>query len=640
MRYLQRRIRDSSTSENFGILLAIVTLALFSTAQLVQFVGWDFDDSYIVYRIANNIIHGNGWTYNPGEAYNPSTSVLNTILIALVGSVIKDIPLAAHILAGLWLFFSGLLLFLLVRKQWGDLAALLCSIGLQYLLSHGHYWGLELHLFVSLSLALVFLESHDKNVWPILSLLVLTRPDGLVYVGLKWLKSFLKDRNLSLSGLLQFGLILLPWLIFSLLSFGQVLPDTFAQKVWQGNSGYWGSGQVFLRGLQDHLLLSTWITLMFIGGAAGTFILIFRRSLFLYILIFAAIQQASYILMNVPAYHWYYSCLDVAAFIAAVFALNSVVQFAARRIRGAGAILRVFKNSQVTASLILVLMLLSAYSISHFADRKSTDQRTKSYGNIISTINARHPEGSLAAVEVGTIGYHTDREIIDLIGLVSENEEYISGENNDLFFADPPQLVLFHSPVWHFEEAIFRDIRFDMLYGPGQEINDPQYPMQYFILEDSKGSLSQAEMEEYIRNHYPSFTMVTDADMEPLESLSDGHCFLDTINGVMTTDPTIETSKTVIHFAGWAIDNSSDHLAQDLQIQLISRSQSVYSLDAKRVSRPDVAKNLDNEAYQMAGYEADGAVLEIPSGEYTIRLIQHYGPLSRYCDFDTRLVID
>jgi hypothetical protein len=621
-------------------ILAVAVLALFSVAQLIQFINWDFDDSYIVYRIARNIIQGYGWAYNIGEHYNPSTSILNTMLLALAGYLVKDIPLAAHLLASLWIFLSGLFLFQLLRMHFGDLISLLGGIGLVSLLAKGSYWGLEIHLFVSISLLVAVLESRNRNVWPLLGLLVLTRPDGLVLVGTKWLKAFVKDRTFSSRELLQFGLVLLPWVLFSLHQFNQVFPDTLTQKVWQGNSGYWGTGNVYWRGLRQHLFSSGHASLLALAaGTAGLVPAVRRKSPLLSFVVFALIQQTVYILLNVPAYHWYFSFLDVAVFMMAAYSVGSAVELAGERLKSVKLVRTVSSDSRVVTAGMIGLLILSAYSIKHSSERETIDPRNEAYKTAISVIDAHCPGGSLAAVEVGTIGYYSARPIIDLAGLVSDNAEFISGRNNSLFFTNPPQIVLLHSPIWHFEAAIYHDFHFDMLYGPGQVIDIPRFPMQYYVLREDGGTLSEAETEAFIQAHYPPFASVMDTDLENMERLTDGHCILDTINGRLADEEVIDVPRTVIHFAGWAVDRTQELVSQDAFIFLISNTQGTFSIPVTRVNRPDVVANLGDERYLMAGYEAEGSILDIPPGDYKIELIQRQGTGQVYCNLGPRLTI-
>jgi len=256
--------------EKLYFTLAAGTILLLVLARHVQFRDWHLEDSYIIYRIAGNIISGNGWSYNPGEVKNASTSVLNTVLVALVSLSGTAVPDAAHAVGSLSIFMCGLLALILFRRQTGMCFSLGAALLMVYFLSGNATWGLETHLFCALLLLFVYFEMQGKDSWMLLGLLVLTRPDALLLAAFKWLKEVWFRRQLSAGGLLRFLLVLSPWIAFSVWHFGQIFPDTLSSKMWQGNSGYWGAGWIYLQGLRQHVLQGGWLwKLMYLGGAAG-----------------------------------------------------------------------------------------------------------------------------------------------------------------------------------------------------------------------------------------------------------------------------------------------------------------------------------------------------------------------------------
>jgi len=97
----------------------VASLAIFTLAVTVSFFEWDFDDSFIIYRYAQNIIDGNGCRFNTNEHVNASTSVLNTLLIALAALPGGDPRFAAHVLAGFWILAAGSLVYLVFSGRFG-----------------------------------------------------------------------------------------------------------------------------------------------------------------------------------------------------------------------------------------------------------------------------------------------------------------------------------------------------------------------------------------------------------------------------------------------------------------------------------------------------------------------------------------
>jgi len=76
------RSHASNHIKRYTIALSLLVLFMVSFGKFISYLHWDFDDSFIIYRIVNNILQGNGWVYNINENHNPSTSVLNTVLVS------------------------------------------------------------------------------------------------------------------------------------------------------------------------------------------------------------------------------------------------------------------------------------------------------------------------------------------------------------------------------------------------------------------------------------------------------------------------------------------------------------------------------------------------------------------------------
>jgi hypothetical protein len=89
-------------------LLAAATIVLgvmraFSAA-------WLSDDSFISFRYAQQLVHGNGLVYNAGERVEAYTNLLWTLLLAAAMRIGIRPEISAHVLGlGFWLALIGLL---------------------------------------------------------------------------------------------------------------------------------------------------------------------------------------------------------------------------------------------------------------------------------------------------------------------------------------------------------------------------------------------------------------------------------------------------------------------------------------------------------------------------------------------------
>ena len=171
-----------------GVLLLGGVLRAFSLA-------WISDDAFISIRYAENLISGNGLVYNPGEYVEGYTNLLWTLLLAgLMRAGFSPVPAAEY----LGIFFYVALVLCLAHWTWwrareSGRSFLPLAAGLVLVSDDFHTWatgGLETMLFAYLALQallLTRLEVESRRlpllVGVLLSLLVLTRPDGLLFAA-------------------------------------------------------------------------------------------------------------------------------------------------------------------------------------------------------------------------------------------------------------------------------------------------------------------------------------------------------------------------------------------------------------------------------------------------------------------------
>jgi len=406
--------------------LSVLTILLFTAAKTIQFWNWNLEDGYIVYRIVRNLIAGFGWAYNVGDVYNPSTSVLNTVLIALASLPgVITIPAAAHLLGAISLAITGICICVIFSRSLGPLFSSLVALLAIEVLATSSTWGLETFLFIGGTSLFALFEAlpaaHRKNSWYVLGFVILSRPDGVLIAAMKWLKELFVNKLLSIAGGLKCLLIIAPWAIFSLITFHQIFPDTLSNKMWQGRSGYWGQGYVCLRSLKDHLLIEDSLTTrraylkyVFIFGALGAILAV--TSLFtrrreplscapvVYLIAFGIIQQAAYVLLNVPAYHWYFAFFDFSMVIAAGYFFSVVFQLKVFNvIRGAP----FFKRSLplITCGGLSVLLVAASLTLAKAPSNMVDDSGNRHYLAASEVLKKPElPAGTLAVVEVGTLG--------------------------------------------------------------------------------------------------------------------------------------------------------------------------------------------------------------------------------------------
>ena len=594
-------------------LIASLLLLLLTTSLASHFWRWNFDDGEIVYRVVRNLLTFGEWSYNRGEAFNPSTSALNTILIALVSLCGVSIPDAGHVVGSASLFAVGLGLFFSLKLFWSPSSALLLSAGSLWLLGHSSVWGLETYLFLALLSWLTPLKEKKVAPWILLGLLPLARPDGLVVVGTYAIWHTATKKELPWLGGVIVTLILSPWIFFSLYTFGQPFPDTLSVKMWQGRSGLWGQGRVYLKGLLQHLSSP----LELLASAAAILSLLIVRNTFralAFLIVFVAAQQAAYIFLNVPFYHWYVVAFDLARWCLAGLGAVSVISMIAAKSSLANRAPKLEYFHLAAVAMIVVLMSASVLMRS-----PAVDPRDEGYRLATEVIKQIAPAANqVAAVEVGTIGYELDTKILDLAGLASKNPELVSGQHTDYFFQQLPEIVILHAPLWHFESAIFDDVRFEATYEEAARTSHFAFPMVIYRKKtgiDSVGS----NLASYVDSAFPK---VAPLSLEsPPTSDSKTACIFDRVNGKATQPGMVLPAKPLLlAISGWSALLDQSEMLGEIEIVLRETSTgNTYSLVQKeRLPREDVAKHLGVTGQNNSGFSIKGSITTVPSGDYSV----------------------
>jgi len=208
------------------------------------------DDAYITLRYARNLINGAGVVWNPGEYVQGYTNFLHLLLVSGLGGLGIDLVVASRVV-GVAALLSLVVLLLFWSRRGEDentarfrhVPAILVMTSAPMLVwSVG---GLEGTLFSVLVAAgcLLFLRGLDGEAGAqvfiasgaCLGLSFLTRPDGVVFIALSacWL---LLDRprrhgRRKLMGFLGGAVfVMLPYVIWQSLYYGDVFPNTFYAK--------------------------------------------------------------------------------------------------------------------------------------------------------------------------------------------------------------------------------------------------------------------------------------------------------------------------------------------------------------------------------------------------------------------------
>lgn len=232
------------------IVLALLVLGVTLVRQQQiagDLAGVPLDDAYIHYRFADNLAHGRGFAFNPGEPTPGSTSPLWVLLLAAGELAGFDPSLTSKALGALAFIACAWLTWLLARSLTGS-AFLAGLAGVLVALSGRLAWsalsGMETAAFAALTLLAVsrLLDRQlDAPVFILLGLAALLRPEGYLLFALLVLNELLSvirrqptvtgSRRSAIirlfSGALTFTLVIAPYIVFSFAVAGSPLPNTF-----------------------------------------------------------------------------------------------------------------------------------------------------------------------------------------------------------------------------------------------------------------------------------------------------------------------------------------------------------------------------------------------------------------------------
>jgi len=242
----EERLRNRSFVTGEGMmrrlaifLLPVIVLIFFLTAS--GHFGYTPDDTYIYLRFAENLVHGNGISYNAGTPTYGMTSPLWLFIVALGGRIGADLPLAAKGIDLLLASLSIIVFYFLAREVIREpgtamIATVVFSVNAWLIRWAGT--GMETSLAVCLTLgAFLYCFRNEYLVSMVLAgLLALVRPEGCVMGPVILVDFFFNsvDKRRALRRvvwlLAAYGVVVVPWLIYALCTFGTIMPNTARAK--------------------------------------------------------------------------------------------------------------------------------------------------------------------------------------------------------------------------------------------------------------------------------------------------------------------------------------------------------------------------------------------------------------------------
>lgn len=443
--------------------LTIVTVAC--ALLITAFMLWGYwkiqqDDSFIFYSYANNILNGNGYVFNKGERINATTSPLYTILIFLLAWIFQPLsfitlPIIGHLIGAICLFVISILLLTTFKTRQYTLFPFVLPLVFLSSPLISNAIGMETSLTMMFAMSCLYLWWKNKLLAASLfcSLAVLTRPDMALLAVIVPIYDFIRHRRLpSISMLVLFLLPIFAWLIFSYFYFGELLPTTLSAKLGQTESGRWGTGLIFLRGLFS---AKTWhgkifmypVFLLTISGIVVSILKFRQWEIFhhpvlhvIFLWNFAYLISYGFIL-NPPGYAWYYTPLSIGLAILVSLGIEAAYQY--------------LKNKKATSDNIVVtaiflLLLIISLALPLKIQSGNVSAKFEKYSLAADWLNANVEEdSSVAASEIGILRYfYTKGPVIDALGLVTPGvAEHVKKRDYSWYILRyKPDYLMFNQP--------------------------------------------------------------------------------------------------------------------------------------------------------------------------------------------------
>jgi len=411
--------KNPGQSQNWyelSLLSLLVGLALYWT---IRYRSFSFDDAYITYRYARNIASGLGFVYNQGEHVLGTTTPLYALLLAGLSWLWPNIPLLSVALGGLGWAASIILIYLLGRRTHplsGLIAAALLVIEPLMI----ETLGMETMVYVALCLLALYLQMtrHIRLAVVVAGLAFLTRWEGVLVFGVVLLAEWLATHRLPWRAGLVFLLVTGPWLVFSQLYFGSIFPNTFFAKVGQIKTGLVGGGadpfwQTLLNIVKARLTGHWLFRIELICGFVGLGVQLRQVVPWWPVLFWTALYTLGYSTLGVVGFHWYYLPLTPAFALLVAHGVSWLHEWWSYRSRWRWA------SWAIISLLTLACLWPQGWIFWQFSEGINSI-RVDSYRKVSAWLAQNTPpDSSVALLEVGAVGFYTDRYVVDMMGLVT-----------------------------------------------------------------------------------------------------------------------------------------------------------------------------------------------------------------------------
>jgi hypothetical protein len=426
------------------------------------------DDAYITMRYSRNLSASGAMSYNPPDAVLGTSTPLWTWILA-AGDAAGIAPERGAVAIATLADMTSIAL-ILSSPAAGTFAALVSAATIAAWPAYVMYAvsGMETSLYVLTVVGFVSAMSRRRILpaagWA--SLAALCRPDGalLVVLGSAW--SFAAYSRAA--GLRFFSLaaaFCAPWAAFAFVRFGSIVPTSVSAKAAAADPWL-----LSVQNLQAYFLQGPYAALTILAFAG--FVVLMRTAARDSFFFLWSVWAVAYVVAMTAAngfthFPWYFvPLLPIYTGSAAIAIerasswLRSAVDRHGRHVNAGArhwdtALARGVAGIVLTAALLTRMTALKGYV------EETAVGREKLYASVATELASVDARCTVAATEIGAIGYHYPGRVLDLVGLVSP--EVIGRPVGEVLEESRARWLVTYDT--HFDRAVATSDRFSRLFA-------------------------------------------------------------------------------------------------------------------------------------------------------------------------------
>jgi arabinofuranosyltransferase len=414
--------------------LLFVVVPVLLTLQIAAFYGQYFDDAFITYRYGANLASGRGLVFNPGEKIMGSTSPGESLLAALAYRIVghSSLPEAMVVVGCIGWTAQSLGLFLLLEDALGSLGAGFVAASIAVGAALSCMWvSLETNTAVAFAIFAILMAARSR--WKTSAVLVAAagfmRPDAFILAPLLAWPCVRELRRGAWKPAVVLAACALPWFVFAYWYFGSPLPQSAFAKFHTASLPAYTFhvlslpvgfpipfGDPYLRAhgaLVHHSVFM--IVIAWLLAIGGGIVLVARQHHLWPVPAYGASHLLAYLYLRPFVAHTWHLYPGVL-----VFTVLCLVPLAA--------LWRWTETRRAWRPVVLTIMAAAAcgytwrtYQTSNaYSAQRTFGARHRTYLAVSRYLKVHaKPGDTVAAVEVGTIGYYSGLRMFDLGGLTS-----------------------------------------------------------------------------------------------------------------------------------------------------------------------------------------------------------------------------